>query len=43
MPGTEKSHAALLNELALLDPTERREVAKKLARMTKRPKPTGAG
>jgi hypothetical protein len=33
MSGTEKSHAALLDELAALDPAERREVAKELRRV----------
>ena len=30
MSGTEKSHAVLLDELAALDPAQRREVAKEL-------------
>jgi hypothetical protein len=32
MSGTKKSHAALLDELAVLDPPQRREVAAELRR-----------
>ena len=33
MSGTEKSHAVLLDELAALDPAQRREVAKELRKV----------
>jgi hypothetical protein len=33
MPRAEKSHAALLDELAALDPPQRREVAKELRKV----------
>ncbi len=33
MSGTEKSHAILLDELAALDPAQRREVAKELRKV----------